>query len=639
MVRMWPGIDTAEDEVIQRLILASKKIDVEVIVINTSGELLDEPSRKIGDEDVDFVIHLHFETPKTYDAFSFVALWNPIDFYFEWGYRKYSSNLVTHDDFLSCGSASSDDHIKRLCLPLGTHLEPDLHLFHSLATPILEPTLGEKKIFYVGINWERLGKGEGRHSNLLKALDETGQLEIYGPEVFQGINVWDGYKSFKGGLPFDGVSVIHAIHKAGITLALSSSAHVDAGLMSSRLFEGVAAGSVVIVDENEFARKNFAETLLYIKTIGESPESITSQVKMHLEWINSYPEEALKKARDAQNIFLEKFEMASSLDKIYKKLPERKKLLAEKYLNKTKDFKLVVFGFLNHFNKENFLHLVSGFEKQTYGNKKLELVVDTAEYEANKNWIMRTIGKCHNVSCSPYKLIYRDNECEPVKKAKWGKVFYDLVVKYEPGVLVSIIFPNECIFSEHYSSLIRSFEDEPELELSYTDVLLMHRDKDSNKFYSTVEGVEIYSDDYNNPSGFSRFLFKVPKDDWFSLVIPYLNFSVMDAVYCKSKIKKRVGRASCIIDIQNLCYQHSEMRLLNNDKQILLDVLNINERKPFEVSLLQEKNVGKDYKYMSMEDNRILLASMFDSLPLPDFFKRNSRRLLRLVSKLQIKGN
>ena len=56
------------------------------------------------------------------------------------------------------------------------------------------------------------------------------------------------------------------IAKAGIVLVLSWPAHKEAELMSSRLSESVAAGALVISDENNFAKKFFGDSLLYIDT-------------------------------------------------------------------------------------------------------------------------------------------------------------------------------------------------------------------------------------------------------------------------------------------------------------------------------------------------------------------------------------
>ena len=236
IVKLWPEIKTAEDECISRLKIAAGKLGLECFEIHADGRYLENPEKTIAKNDVDFVLHLHYDTPKFYDAFSLVALLNPIQFYNEWGYSSTSRNLLTHDDFVSCSSTAADDHVTRLIRGVATHLSPRFNLYHSISDIAYPPSLGDHKLFYAGINWEALGGGKSRHQELLKRLDKTEVLRIYGPTLFQGVKVWDGYDSYVNEIPFDGVSMIDEIHKAGIALVLSSQAHKDSELMSNRLF-------------------------------------------------------------------------------------------------------------------------------------------------------------------------------------------------------------------------------------------------------------------------------------------------------------------------------------------------------------------------------------------------------------------
>lgn len=174
IVKLWPGIQVAEDENIERIKRAAQDLNLECVVIDFRGKLTSPPFTQMTQADLDFVVHLHFETPKAYDIFSFVALWNPEQFYHEWGYRKYAGNLLSHDDFLSCDGLGANNMISRMILLDKTRLRPYFELFHSLSNPILPPAVGEGKLFYTGINWERLGKKPGRHQEILKTLDGQG---------------------------------------------------------------------------------------------------------------------------------------------------------------------------------------------------------------------------------------------------------------------------------------------------------------------------------------------------------------------------------------------------------------------------------------------------------------------------------
>ena len=262
VVKLWPEIKTAEDECIARLKIAAASLDLECIEIHADGRFLDAPDRFITKEDVDFVLHLHYDTPKIYDVFSFVALWNPIQFYHEWGYSRTSRNLLTHDDFLSCSSPAADDHVGRLIRRSVTHLPPFFNLYHSIADIVHPPSLGDHKLLYTGINWEALGRGKSRHQELLKRLDKTGLLRIFGPTIFQGVRVWKGYNSYVREIPFDGISMLDEIAKAGIVLVLSSPAHKQSELMSSRLFDMSLPGHA-ISDENNFAKKFFGDPRIH----------------------------------------------------------------------------------------------------------------------------------------------------------------------------------------------------------------------------------------------------------------------------------------------------------------------------------------------------------------------------------------
>lgn len=152
VVKLWPDIKTAEDECIARLKIAARDLGVECVEVHADGRSLEDPRWQASHDNVDFVLHLHYDTPKRYDAFSIVALWNPLRFYHEWGYERTSRNLVTHDDFVSCLSEAADDHVTRMVRATGTHLPPVFRLFHSTADVVHPPSLGDGRLFYAGIN-------------------------------------------------------------------------------------------------------------------------------------------------------------------------------------------------------------------------------------------------------------------------------------------------------------------------------------------------------------------------------------------------------------------------------------------------------------------------------------------------------
>jgi hypothetical protein len=189
-------------------------------------------------------------------------------------------------------------------------------LFHSVPGPYPDPTIdAQSKLFYIGINWERINGDRGRYHDLLTLLDEEGLIQIFGPEVFLGIKPWEGYKSYSGEIPFDGKSVIEKINAAGICLALSSAAHQRSGIMSNRLFEGLAAGAVIIANRHPFIEKYFSDCVYYIDdTVGST--ELASSVRALVMHIRSHVAEARERAVRGQQRFLKRFTLEKCLHDI-----------------------------------------------------------------------------------------------------------------------------------------------------------------------------------------------------------------------------------------------------------------------------------------------------------------------------------
>jgi len=647
VVRMWPGIDTAEDEVIARLQNTCKILGIEVVVIDTNGHVINEAEKEISFKEVDFVIHLHFETPKTYDAYSFVALWNPLDFYFQWGYRRHSKNLMTHDDFLSCGSKTADDQVRRFIDAGSLHQSNFLTMYHSLPGPYMQPTTGQNKLFYVGINWERLGGGIGRHDDLLKTLDKSNDLVIYGPKLFQGVDVWEGFESYQGTIPFDGSSIINEIHNAGVALVLSSEAHKKSQLMSSRLFEGLAAGAVIIVDENPFARSHFGDTLLYIKTENIPPEEITNQVKMHLEWIKNNQREAVKLASRAQEIFKNKFDMLVSIEEIYSNLIERKNNVKSNLCSIQNKIKVHIFSVFYSFSLDELSCVIENFSKQSYENKFLYLFFDEYDFKENSQRINNIMTNFDLAEVSVQKILIRDQDNRIVKKVNLGSIIFPKIDMLPNNELFTVLPSHEFVFSDHFSSLVRSFENNQDLDVSYSDVLIRH--EHNEKLYTDlVTELCPFNDLLNFPNGFSRFLFKKHSSINYDRFVPYLGFGIFDALFVKARSKMRVPRASSRISLSSLPYLN--LKDYHNDYEIILDTLSeheINEFKRNWVSIkkgFHDQSVSKnlaDYYYsgnfklnqLNIESRREIIAHLIEALSLPNFLIKLIRKIHLLIGK------
>lgn len=315
VIRMWPEQACAEHECVERIRTAADMIGVQVVELDKFGHVVDSPGQRVTREDVDFVLHLHYETAKTYDAVSVAAMWNPIQFYFDWGFDRHWSNQMSHDVYAYTGSAE----IKKLVRGSRGALVADSMplLNHTLADPIIPPqTRHTYRAFYCGINWEKLSHRPARHDAVLRQLDRQGILDVYGPSEIRGVKLWDGYKGYKGSLPFDGRTIIGRIAESGACLVFSSEAHMRSGVMSNRLFEAMAAGAVVIGDEHPFISRAIGDNFVLV------PSSLTAedrarQIGDALARFNRYPEEAVAMAKASQAALISSYHLCSQLADVY----------------------------------------------------------------------------------------------------------------------------------------------------------------------------------------------------------------------------------------------------------------------------------------------------------------------------------
>lgn len=536
VIKLWPHAKAAEDEVIERLKIAARSLDIECLAVDSFARLLHPPHTQLTQDDVDFVLSLHFETPKQFDIFSFVTLWNPLLFYHDRGYRKYTRHLLTHDDFLSCASASGDDHVLRHISNDPKRAGPHFRFYPTLSGPILEPALGQRKIFYAGINWERMNNGPGRHDGLLSLLDRTGDLQIYGPKIFGGVDVWEGYKSYVGPVPFDGVSIVRLIHQAGISLVLSSPAHRQAEMMSCRIFESAAAGAVIICDENPFARRHFGDSLLYIDA-QLPPEEAYGQVRSHFEWIRSEPAKALRMAKQAQEIFREKFRLDTYLERIYRELPERKKKLHGLYTPKRTEENLCVVFLMPEFRIDLLeRHIATCLAQEDVAIRSV-VAMDDRDAEVFGPRVRSLIAKSSApLDIVPIHFLERRANGSLKRMRTAGEVLIEVLDNLPKGVdCVCIVAPNERLFSDHLSSLLRALQDSDGAGCSWSDMLLTKgegADEHADLCDDPVAGCPTDS----APIGCGRFLFRLSAlDPHLRTALPYLDAFAMHLLFGTGK--------------------------------------------------------------------------------------------------------
>jgi hypothetical protein len=542
IVKLWPKIKTAEDECIARIKSAARKLGIECIEVHANGTHIDDENQSVNYSNVDFVLHLHYDTPKLYDAFSIVALWNPTRFYHEWGYHRTSRNLTTHDDFISCSSDAADHHVARMIRQSGSHLPPQFKLYHTTPDIVHPPSLGDGKLFYVGINWEAIGGGKSRHQDVLKNLDSTGLLRIYGPEIFQNTRVWAGYKSYVKEIPFDGITMIDEIAKAGIALVLSSQAHKDSALMSNRLFEGIAAGALIICDENPWAKTHFGDSLLYIDTRA-SAEQITQDIRQHIEWAQAHPEQALAKIEQAQQRFKTHYNLIRNLTDLYDGLEQRQQQLAQLQRPQNDSLSICSYLLMPTFSETLLEQHLQSIRAQTYTHWTPVLVTDTA-LTPDQQTLMKAQGIAHQSLTFFEQIPASDSP----RHRPLGQIIQALLQNQTQADAVHFVAPNEQLMSNHMAVLAGALQRQADCHCAATAAIMQ---RGVAPIHDVNELLDFGHVDPASPPGLGRFIFRrtsLPQD--LHMALPYLRGRPLVALVNASPIAQQL-QASIVIDTQN----------------------------------------------------------------------------------------
>jgi phosphoglycerol transferase len=275
---------SAEAEWIRRFFTACSRLGFEPVEVITSDDIMRcQP---------DCVLITHEVSPKLTPFPTLGLMWSPPAFYAADPVRRRS--ILSLDGHL-CGSRQIaqwiDDfttgHGKRSVIHDGLMLPstPD-----AIPAGLLPPRLA---IMYAGVHWDG-----SRHGEIFRGLNGRVPLRLYGPP-----QAWaDCGASYRGTLPFDGVSVLGAIRDAGIALCLHKAAHREANCPSTRLFEAAAAGALIITDDFDFPRDWLRDSVLYVDAELPAP-MVVEQIVSHVEWANRNPEASNRLALRSNELF------------------------------------------------------------------------------------------------------------------------------------------------------------------------------------------------------------------------------------------------------------------------------------------------------------------------------------------------
>ena len=312
LISQWPNVKNGEYELIEKI----KQTGYEIKVVDYLG--FDVETRKCFNTaelpfEYDFAISFHYETPKFLNILTFLWVANPLEFMHLRGdyVSVLLNNLRAYDEYLYNGAHSLKKHIKKV---VGSEwVDSQLEMFPACSLRELVPPklLGQvetdaaHKVFYCGVNWERGIDKAGRAQGLLDILQELDIADFYGPNKLESISPWEGFRSYKGEVPFDGVSMTRVMRQYGAVLAVSSPAHIKSETSSSRVFEGIAAGVPVISDENPHVKNLFGDLVYYFSGSNEKERALS--ILAAIKAINNNPIEARNRVVRAQELMAERF--------------------------------------------------------------------------------------------------------------------------------------------------------------------------------------------------------------------------------------------------------------------------------------------------------------------------------------------
>lgn len=482
IIHTWPDLKNAEYEVLQRILGAAENIGADAVVIDDNGKVLwaglnspAVPGQPLNVDLVEFVLSLHFLSPRVIDKYSYYALWQPIEFYHDFGYQDSVDKFSTHLDLISCASDLADAHALNLYSALGR--QPPLPLpqmYHTLPEPFLEPRISDKsRLFYIGINWERLGRPKGRFHDVLTTLDSKDLLDIYGPEKVHGVAPWAGFESYRGELPFDGLSVKGAINRAGICLALSSVPHKNAGIMSNRLFEGLAGGAAVIATPNPLIEKLFQD-VVYLVDDTRGEEVLGQQVLQAMNRIRDRPEEARERVILGQKILREKCSLEGSLDSLFQETKGREKHFQSVFLA---DAGVTVVLDARGVSIENIRERLNDLARQTRAAINLHIVCDHRFAKLHEAELIPATGAVKFVTLHSGRFGSDSARFDglPTRNDRIGPILRP-VLKNQTTPFIAFLDGRDGLFSDHFASLAKALNDQPEALFACSGMISRSRD-------------------------------------------------------------------------------------------------------------------------------------------------------------------
>ena len=322
LLRHFPKLKAAEHEVIERLAASATELGWSVHIQNVDKSF-DVNEIALVEDEADLVLDIHYEYPKFLKPNSIGAVWTPTSFMKDWDLPYVWENQLSHDNLVHTDSDKIDKLLKSF------RPEKSFSVLNHSIPLSWSPWINEAtrnavpKAFYAGINWTKLSGRPGRHNHFFKELDHMEVLDIYGPKKISHVIPWKGFKSYRGEVPFDGKSILRKARESGISLVLSADQHLKEGMISSRLFEGLAASNAIISDRHPFIMKHLGDRALYLD-FDRGDEYAANQLREYVKDFQENPSKLASYQKASEEIFASKFNLTTQLSNILNRPIQRK---------------------------------------------------------------------------------------------------------------------------------------------------------------------------------------------------------------------------------------------------------------------------------------------------------------------------
>ena len=443
----WENKPHAERELGLRMEKAAKTIGVESLFTANMGEV--EKFKP------DIIFPLHHFTPKLFDAYTIGCMWNPIDYIFQATSEENLfplENIKSYDAY-AVASTKVKGFLDALCFK--SPFKRDLYtIYPSSVSSKSKPVAEFKKIAYIGSNWQL-----NRHRDLFLNSDK---IAVYGPRD-KWTYLIEGSDNYHGEVPFGSNYVRKVYRENGIGLCFHGDKHLEDNIPNMRVFEMASAGIVIFADKLPFIEEAFGDSVKYIDT-SKDTKTIIEQIDYEYNWVLENKSKAREMASNANKIFNEKFTLEKQLEDIFHSYKKGVSDANRKQSNRSVEIIVRTDG-----NRGRLKETVQSFSNQTYENITIKFVYWGNDKEKFENKLKKVI---------PKNLKYQILEMKGRKDRSYN-LYHG--IRTSEADFIGICDDDDVLFKNHVSSLVEVLEQDKELAVAYSGVIMDRRTKEGSK--------------------------------------------------------------------------------------------------------------------------------------------------------------